>query len=112
VNNAGIGKHKHILNVTADEVDAVMRINSLAPAYLTLATLPAMLRQGEGWIVNISSGAAKTPPPRSAIYAASKCALDGFTEGLWLDLAGGPIRSPRCSGSPALGPRLTAPGGG
>jgi short-subunit dehydrogenase len=93
VNNAGISKHKQIYALTADEVDYVMRVNFLAPAYLTLAALPAMLRRGEGWIVNISSGAAKVPPPRETAYAASKYALNGFTEGLWLDLAGSNIHA-------------------
>ena len=50
-----------------------------------------MLRQGEGYIVNISSAAGKIPPPREAIYAASKFALNGLTEGLWLDLEGSNI---------------------
>jgi short-subunit dehydrogenase len=88
VNNAGIPKHKQIYRVTADEVDYVMRVNFLAAAYLTLAALPAMLRGGEGWVVNISSAAGRIPPPRESVYAASKFALTGFTEGLWLDLAG------------------------
>jgi short-subunit dehydrogenase len=88
VNNAGVSKHKQIYHVTPEDVDYVMRVNFLAPAYLSLAALPAMLRQGEGWIVNISSGAGKFPPPREAVYAASKFALNGFSEGLWLDLAG------------------------
>jgi len=88
VNNAGVSKHKQIYQVTPDEVDYVMRVNFLAAAYLTLAALPAMLRRGEGWIVNISSGAGKIPPPRETVYAASKFALNGFSEGLWLDLAG------------------------
>jgi short-subunit dehydrogenase len=92
VNNAGISKHKQIYHLTPEEVDYVLRVNFLAPAYLTLAVLPVMLAQadgrGEGWIVNISSAAGKIPPPREAVYAASKFALNGFTEGLWLDLAG------------------------
>ena len=88
VNNAGISKHKQIYNVTPDEVEYVMRVNLLAPAFLTLAALPHMLRQGEGWVVNISSAAGKVPPPRETIYSASKFALNGLTEGLWLDLAG------------------------
>ena len=91
VNNAGISKHKQIYAVTADELEYVMRVNFLAPALLTLAALPAMLRQGEGFLVNISSAAGKIPPPREAIYAASKFALNGLTEGLWLDLEGSNI---------------------
>jgi short-subunit dehydrogenase len=93
VNNAGISKHKQIYHVTGDEVDAVLRVNFLAPAFLTLASLPAMLRRGEGWVVNISSVAGRIPPPREAVYAASKFALTGFTEGLWLDLAGSGIHA-------------------
>ena len=93
VNNAGISKHKQIYHVTAEEVDYVTRVNFLAPAYLTLAVLPAMLRQGEGWVVNISSAAGKISPPREAVYAASKFALTGLTEGLWLDLAGSNVHA-------------------
>lgn len=88
VNNAGVSKHKQIFHVTPDEVDHVLRVNFLAAAHLTLAALPAMLRRGEGWIVNVSSAAGKLPPPRETVYAASKFALNGWTEGLWLDLQG------------------------
>ncbi len=93
VNNAGISKHKQIYHLSADELDYVLRVNFLAPAILTLASLPAMLRLGEGWIVNVSSAAGKLPPPRESAYAASKFALTGFTEGLWLDLAGSGIHA-------------------
>ncbi len=93
VNNAGVSKHKQVYHLSADEVDYVLRVNFLAPAFLTLAVLPAMLRQGEGWIVNVSSVAGKLPPPRESAYAASKFALTGFTEGLWLDLAGSGIHA-------------------
>jgi uncharacterized protein len=93
VNNAGVSKHKQIYHLTADEVDYVLRVNILAPALLTLAAMPAMLRQGEGWIVNVSSAAGKLPRPRESAYAASKFALTGFTEGLWLDLAGSGIHA-------------------
>ena len=93
VNNAGISKHKQIYHVTPDDVEYVLRVNLLAPIHLALAALPAMLRRGEGWIVNISSGAGKFPPPRETIYAASKFGLNGFTEGLWLDLTGSNVHA-------------------
>ncbi len=91
VNNAGIPKHKQFYDVTPEDVDYTMRVNFMAPAYLTIAAIPPMLRQGEGYIVNISSGAGKLPPPRESVYAASKYALTGFSEGLALDLAGSGI---------------------
>jgi len=93
VNNAGVSKHKQIYNVTPDELEYVLRVNFLAPAWLTLAALPPMLARGEGWIVNVSSMAGKIPPPREAVYAASKFALNGFTEGLWLDLDGSNVHA-------------------
>jgi short-subunit dehydrogenase len=91
VNNAGVPKHKHVYDVTPDEVEYTVRVNFLAPAVLTLAALAPMLRQGGGTIVNISSAAGRIPPPREAVYAASKYALTGFSEGLALDLAGSNI---------------------
>jgi short-subunit dehydrogenase len=47
-----------------------------------------MIRAGGGTIVNVSSFAAKVTPPREAVYAASKAAMNAFSEGLWYDLAG------------------------
>jgi short-subunit dehydrogenase len=93
INNAGIPKHKQFFDVTAEDVDYTMRVNFLAPAYMTIAALKPMLRQGEGWIVNVSSGAGRIPPPRETVYAASKYALTGFTEGLWNDLAGSNVHA-------------------
>jgi len=88
VNNAATSKHKHILDVTADEVDHVMRVNFMACVWTTLVAVPAMIRAGGGTIVNVSSFAAKVTPPREAVYAASKAAMNAFSEGLWYDLAG------------------------
>jgi short-subunit dehydrogenase len=91
VNNAGISKHKQIYHMSADEAEQVMRVNFLSCVWTTLAAIPHMLRQGAGSIVNISSFAAKVAPPRETIYAASKAAMNAFSEGLWNDLAGANI---------------------
>jgi NAD(P)-dependent dehydrogenase (short-subunit alcohol dehydrogenase family) len=93
VNNAGIAKHKQIHLVAADELERVFRVNFLAAARLTLAALPALVASGDGFVINVSSVAGKLPPPRETIYAASKFALEGFTEGLWLDLAGSGVHA-------------------
>jgi short-subunit dehydrogenase len=91
VNNAAVSKHKQIYHLSADEAEHVMRVNFLSCAWTTLAAIPHMLVQGGGTIVNVSSFAAKVAPPREAIYAASKAAMNAFTEGLWNDLAGSNI---------------------
>jgi short-subunit dehydrogenase len=93
VNNAAVSKHKHIYHLSADEAEAVMRVNFLSSVWTTLAAIPHMLHQGGGTIVNVSSFAAKVTPPREAIYAASKAAMNAFTEGLWHDLAGSNIHA-------------------
>lgn len=91
VNNAGVSKHVQIYDLTPEEVDHTMAVNFTAPAHLTLALLPTMLRQNLGFIVNISSVAGRMPPPRESAYAASKYALTGWSEGLALDLEGSGI---------------------
>jgi len=91
INNAGIPIHKQIYDLTAADVERVMRINFLSSVWTTLAAIPHLLSTGAGWIVNVSSMAAKVAPPRETAYTASKCAMDGFTAGLWTDLAGSNI---------------------
>jgi short-subunit dehydrogenase len=91
VNNAAISKHKHTYHTTAEEADLVMRVNFMSCVWTTYAAIPPMLRQGGGVIVNVSSFAAKVAPPREGLYAASKAAMNAFSEGLWNDLAGSNI---------------------
>ena len=91
VNNAAISKHKQFYHMSADEAELVMRVNFLSCVWTTMAAIPHMLRQGGGTIVNVSSFAAKVSPPREAMYAASKAAMNAFSEGLWSDLAGSNI---------------------
>jgi len=88
VNNAAISKHKHLLHCGVEEAERVLRVNFLSCLWTTFAAIPAMLRQGAGCIVNVSSFAGKVVPPREALYGASKAAMNAFTEGLWNDLAG------------------------
>ncbi len=91
INNAAISKHKQIYHVSADEVARVLEVNFLSCVWTILAALPSMLKQGGGHIVNVSSFASRVVPPRESVYAASKAAMNAFTEGLWNDLAGSQI---------------------
>ena len=91
INNAAISKHKQIYHTSVEEADYVMRVNFMSCVWTTFAAIPAMLRLGGGTIVNISSFAAKVAPPRESLYAASKAAMNSFTEGLWNDLKGSNI---------------------
>jgi len=96
VNNAAVPMHRPIYQISAEEAENVMRINFLSCLWTTFAAIPHMLIQGEaseegGVIVNVSSFAATVVPTHESIYAASKGAMNGFTRGLWNDLAGSGI---------------------
>ena len=93
VNNAGIPKRRHVTAIDADVVDAVMTINYLSPARLTLALLPQMLERGAGRIINVSSVAATLSSPGESAYSASKAALAVFSESLAIDLWGTGVRT-------------------
>lgn len=93
VNNAALPKHKHIWHATAEEAARVLEVNYLSCVWSTFAALPHMLAGGGGFLVNVSSFAARVVPPREALYAASKAAMSAFTEGLWLDLEGSGVHA-------------------
>jgi NAD(P)-dependent dehydrogenase (short-subunit alcohol dehydrogenase family) len=85
VNNAGIGGAASIL--AADEaVEAMVRVNLLAPIRLMRAVVPIMRAQNAGAIVNIGSVAGEVGI--SGTYSATKFALRGMTDSVRRELAG------------------------
>jgi short-subunit dehydrogenase len=88
VNNAAMPMHKLAHRVSAEDVEQTLRTNFLSAVWTTTAALPHMLAQRSGAIVNVSSFASLVVPPREGVYAASKAALNAWSEGLWHDLAG------------------------
>jgi short-subunit dehydrogenase len=91
MNNAAIPKHKLIYEISADEAEDTLRINFMSALWTTFAAIPGMLARESGMIVNVSSFATKVVPMHEALYAASKCALDGLSRGLSNDLRGSGI---------------------
>ena len=86
VHNAAIPKRRQVTELTAGEVEAVMRVNFLSPVRMTLALLPRMLERDAGVIVNVSSLGGRLGIATEAAYSASKFALCGWSESLALDL--------------------------
>jgi NAD(P)-dependent dehydrogenase (short-subunit alcohol dehydrogenase family) len=67
---------------SAEELRLVMETNFLGMARMTRAVLPAMRRQQYGRIVNISSLIGLFGIPFQGAYAASKYAIEGWSESL------------------------------
>jgi len=86
VNNAGIGLASAV-EVTPDAtIRDIFETNTFGVFAACRAVIPQMRRQGQGVIVNVTSSAGIAPMPLVAVYAASKCAVEGFTESLSYEL--------------------------
>lgn len=88
VNNAGVPMRKTIPNISAQDVERVMRINFLSSTAMTLALIPRMLARASGTIVNVASIAGRFGVTTEAAYSASKFAMCGWSEGIAADMAG------------------------
>ncbi len=81
INNAGRSIRRAIEN-TYDrfhDYERLMRLNYFAAVRVTLGFLPAMVRQGAGHVINISSIGVLSNATRFAGYNASKAALEAFS---------------------------------
>lgn len=85
VNNAGEGVFRKVGDMTVEEWRRNIDLNLNGAFYCAHAALARFSQRGGGFIVNISSLAAKNPFSGGAGYNASKFGLNGFTEALMLD---------------------------
>jgi short-subunit dehydrogenase len=105
VSNAGLPGSGPIDDYSAEQVDRALDVNLRAPMLLTHALLPGMVARRRGHLVFVSSLAAKITTPGSAIYAATKFGLRGFSVALRQDLHGTGV------GSSAVFPTLVREAG-
>lgn len=82
VNNAGIGLLAPFEEQSEDDVRAQFEANVFGVFAVTRAVLPSMRAVGRGRIVNVSSLSGRLSPPLVSVYAATKHAIEGFSEGL------------------------------
>jgi len=82
VNNAGVGTGGLLANMANADIEALLRLNTLAPIVLTKYVARGMMAEGRGRIVNIASIVAATGYNGLSVYSASKAALTGFTRAL------------------------------
>jgi 3-oxoacyl-[acyl-carrier protein] reductase len=82
VNNAGAGTGGLLANMANGDIEALLRLNTLAPIMLTKYVVRGMMAEGRGRVVNIASIVAATGYNGLSVYSASKAALVGFTRAL------------------------------
>jgi 3-oxoacyl-[acyl-carrier protein] reductase len=85
VNNAGEGVFRKVGEMTAEEWRRNIDLNLTGAFYCAHAALARFAARGGGFIVNISSLAARNAFSGGAGYNASKFGLNGFSEALMLD---------------------------
>ena len=87
VNNAGRGIGRPVLELTDEDFDQMMAINTKAALYGMQAIIPYFKTRDSGHLINVSSALGRVPFAgyRSA-YSAAKAALNSLTTNLRMDL--------------------------
>lgn len=80
VNNAGVYLPSYIENFSLDKIEYTLRVNFIAPFFITQHALPFLINSDNPQIINIASRLGKERViDKSSAYAASKAALIQFT---------------------------------
>lgn len=87
VNNAGYGYMTSVEEADEAEIRRQFEANVFGLFAMTKAVLPIMRRQGTGHIVNITSLAGLVGLPASGYYAATKHAVEGWSDSLAAEIA-------------------------
>lgn len=91
VNNAGVYEFQALDNITPEHFHKQFNLNVLGLLLVTQAAVRAFNNKG-GSIVNISSVVSTSAPPETAVYSATKAAVDSITSVLSKELAARNIR--------------------
>ncbi len=92
INNAAFVRWRDVLDMSLADEEKTLQVGFAAVMYTTRMVLPRMLAAGRGHIVNIGSSAGRIfVGSSSAAYAATKAAVDGYTQTLQVELHGTPI---------------------
>jgi NAD(P)-dependent dehydrogenase (short-subunit alcohol dehydrogenase family) len=94
VNNAGFGVSPAGAEESSlEQAQAIFDTNFFGVVRMTRAVLPHMRSQGSGRIIHIGSVLGFLPMPYGALYAATKHAIEGYSESLDHELRNWGIRS-------------------
>jgi short-subunit dehydrogenase len=87
INVAGMSYYDFLEELTADEVREQYEINIIAMVELMRQVVPGMKAQGSGHIVNFTSIASRIAFPPLSLYASTKYAIEGISDGLRRELS-------------------------
>ncbi len=82
VNNAGIGTSGVLATMQNGQIERLVHLNTVSPMILTKYVVRAMMVDGGGRIVNMSSIVSVTGFSGLSVYGATKASLTGFTRSL------------------------------
>jgi NADP-dependent 3-hydroxy acid dehydrogenase YdfG len=82
INNVGVGNYKNLVDTRVEDYDEMMDTNMRSTFLFTRYAVPAMISQGSGTILLISSMAGIYGFPGEAVYCATKFAQVGFAQAL------------------------------
>ena len=92
INNAGYGLYGIFEALSREQIAHQFAVNVFGVMDVCRAVLPHFRSRKNGTIVNVSSGAGIVAVPLLSAYCSSKFALEGFSEGLYYELASQNIR--------------------
>lgn len=82
VNNAGITKDMLLMRMKKEDFEAVIDVNLVGTFNVTKNTIPYMMKQRSGRIINLSSVVGISGNAGQTNYSASKAGIIGFTKSL------------------------------
>lgn len=86
VNNAGVTVWGPVEAPNEAEVQRLFETNLFGTLRMIRAVLPGMRRRGRGAVFQVSSAAARRPSPLLGHYAATKAALEAYSEALRMEV--------------------------
>lgn len=88
INNAAMGIVGMVEELGEQESRDIIEANLFGSLWVTQAALPILRAQGSGHILQLSSALGVYTFPSVGIYSASKFAVEGFSEALYLETKG------------------------
>lgn len=86
INNAGVAQSGSFTEQSADSIEQLITLNTLALTRLAAAVAPRLANVGEGAIINIGSVVGLAPEFGMSVYGASKAFVLFLSQGLSLEL--------------------------